>query len=203
MAPVPTQNDEQIFPPIAIIGRGCVLPGANTPDELWSRVLAGEDLLTSAPEGMWRIPHASVLCSPAAPSVDRTWSSRGGYVQGFADRFDPTGFALTKEELAGLDPLVLWVLHSAREALRSAGITPAASLRAGAVFGNLSYPVVLRSTRNRYGPGSRRSPTPDSRRRIRAIASCPDFPRTSWRKRWSYQPARSPWMPRVRPACMR
>ena len=138
---LPPPTDDQTFPPIAIIGRGCVLPGASSPDELWSRIIAGEDLLSTAPEGMWRIPSASVLCSPAAPSVDRTWSSRGGYVQGFAERFDPTGFALPADELRGLDPLVHWVLHSAREALRSAGITPTASLRAGAVFGNLSYPT--------------------------------------------------------------
>ena len=39
------------FEPIAIIGRACVLPGALSPQELWELVLAGKDVLGSAPAG--------------------------------------------------------------------------------------------------------------------------------------------------------
>ncbi|MFO0659213.1 MAG: beta-ketoacyl synthase N-terminal-like domain-containing protein, partial [Polyangiaceae bacterium] len=53
--------------------------------------------------------------------------------------FDPTGFALPADHILALDPLFQWVLHGAREALRSHGVE--GPLRtAGLVLGNLSFP---------------------------------------------------------------
>ncbi|MBW2418425.1 MAG: acyltransferase domain-containing protein [Deltaproteobacteria bacterium] len=129
------------FEPIAIIGRACVLPGAMSPRELWDLVLAGKDVLSSAPPGRWGIAAEHVLAaSPSAAScADRTWTDRGGYVQGFEEQFDPGGFAISAEEVARLDPLFQWVLHTAREALRDAGHA-ASRARVGAIFGNLSFP---------------------------------------------------------------
>ena len=100
--------------PIAIVGRGCVVPGALDPDTFWENIAASRCSLDPA--------------------------SGGGLVRDFDASFDATGFALDAEEVIRLDPLYQWVLHAARQALREAG--PAAARRPGAglVLGNLSYP---------------------------------------------------------------
>jgi acyl transferase domain-containing protein len=99
--------------PIAIVGRGCVLPGARDPDEFWANIVAGKSSL--APE------------------------AGGGIVRGFDPVFDPAGFAIDASEITRLDPLYLWVLHAARQALRESGQGVDLG-RAGLVLGNLSYP---------------------------------------------------------------
>ena len=128
------------FAPIAIVGRACLLPGANSPAELWRRVVSGDDLISGVPPDRWNIDPVDVLCAPGDDTTDRTSSDRGGYVSGFDDLFDPTGFAIPPDELVGLDPLVHWTLHTAREALRDAGHDGRDADRFGAVFGNLSFP---------------------------------------------------------------
>jgi acyl transferase domain-containing protein/3-hydroxymyristoyl/3-hydroxydecanoyl-(acyl carrier protein) dehydratase len=107
--------------PIAIVGRACVLPGALSPEALWEAVREGRDLLATVPDGRWRLPKAQAMCAPDAPAVDRSWSDRGGYVEGFESIWNPEGFAIPASELAGLDPLVHWLLHCARAALSEAG----------------------------------------------------------------------------------
>ncbi len=133
------------FGPIAIIGRACLLPGASSPEELWQAVVEGRDLITEVPSDRWGLAAEHVMCEGPADSVDRTWSARGGYVTDFADHFDPEGFAIPADELASLDPVALWTLHTARQALLDAGRTVAAQPGSeepaiGAVFGNLSFP---------------------------------------------------------------
>ncbi|MDC0680905.1 beta-ketoacyl synthase N-terminal-like domain-containing protein [Sorangium atrum] len=142
-----------MFEPIAIVGRGCVLPGALHPAALWDNVLAGRDLLSAAPDGRWRLSRERALAGPSVRGArdvrdaqDRAWSDRGGYVAGFDEHFrrvlarDPFPRpAGPPESLLALDPLFQWVLHAGREALREAG-HEGRSDRAGAVFGNLSFP---------------------------------------------------------------
>jgi acyl transferase domain-containing protein/3-hydroxymyristoyl/3-hydroxydecanoyl-(acyl carrier protein) dehydratase/1-acyl-sn-glycerol-3-phosphate acyltransferase len=102
------------------------------------------------------------------------WTDRGGYVQGFEQRFDASGFAIAEEELAGLDPLFKWVLHSAREALRDAG-HESSHARVGAIFGNLSFPSasmsryaesVWMAAQNDAAADSVLGPRPDARNRF-------------------------------------
>ncbi|HJU38659.1 MAG TPA: polyketide synthase, partial [Tahibacter sp.] len=128
---------EPRFEPVAIVGRACVLPGALSPAALWNAVVDGRDLVSRVPADRWRLSPEHALCAPDAPRPDRTWSDRGGYVDGFASVWNPDGFAVAAAELDGLDPLVHWTLHCAREALRE---TRAAG-RVGAIFGNLGFPT--------------------------------------------------------------
>ncbi len=123
--------------PIAIVGRACVLPGALSPEELWQAVIAGRDLSSSVPTGRWGLDPASVLCSADAPQPDHCWSDRGGFVRGFEQLWDPQGFDLPAAELDGLDPLIHWTLHCARESLGQIAARPA---RIGLVLGNLGFP---------------------------------------------------------------
>ena len=150
------------FAPIAIVGRACVLPGALSPAELWAAVADGRDLIGPVPPDRWQIDSSLALCPADRPDADRTWSDRGGYVQGFERIWNPAGFAIAADELAGLDPLVAWTLHCARAARRECKV--GVGTRTGAVFGNL----VFRRRRwrlSRAASGQAREP------RTRAIAS--------------------------------
>jgi 3-oxoacyl-(acyl-carrier-protein) synthase/3-hydroxymyristoyl/3-hydroxydecanoyl-(acyl carrier protein) dehydratase len=125
------------FAPIAIVGQGCVLPGALSPDELWRLAVEARVVIGPAPAGRWGIDPALVLATNPKDTRDRTLHDRGGYVQGFDKVFDPHGFAVSADQIAPLDPLFHWLLHAGREALRDVHFH---GEHAGVVIGNLSYP---------------------------------------------------------------
>ncbi|THA68698.1 beta keto-acyl synthase [Streptomyces sp. A0958] len=127
------------FEPIAVVGRGCVLPGALDPDTFWENIAAGRTSLAAAPAGRWRIPRRWVMGS-VDDHLDRTWTEVGGYVERFESVFDPGGLRIAPERISSLDPLFHWVLYGVRQALTEAnrvGPLP----RGGLVLGNLSYPT--------------------------------------------------------------
>ena len=131
------------FDPIAIVGQGCVLPGALSPAALWENVLEKRSEVRKVPPGRWGLDPAVVSGTPSS-AVDGTWSTAGGYVTGFDEVFDPSGFGLPEDELMALDPLVRWVCHAGREALRDAGFgapVEGDAGRFGLVLGNLSFPT--------------------------------------------------------------
>jgi 3-oxoacyl-(acyl-carrier-protein) synthase len=180
--------------PIAIVGRGCVLPGALDVDTYWTNLAASRISLGPVPHGRWRLPPAAVL----GDGADRAWTDIGGYLHGFAEVFDPTGQGMDAELLIGLDPVFQWVVHVARQALREAG-WDGPHPRAGLVLGNLSFPsagmaayaeqVWWRATGRRT-----RSAEPVLFR----VAGAPDRP-----PRWVWGGARSPWTLPARRRCMR
>lgn len=124
------------FEPIAIVGRSCILPGANDPDTFNERIRRGDDLITDAPAGRFRLGERAF----DEDGVDGAWSDRGGYVTGFEKVWDPTGFGeLDPLFLEQLDPVFKWTLHGVRQALRDAGAEGFAG-RSQLVMGNLSFP---------------------------------------------------------------
>jgi acyl transferase domain-containing protein/3-hydroxymyristoyl/3-hydroxydecanoyl-(acyl carrier protein) dehydratase len=123
------------FEPIAIVGRGCVFPGAFSPAELWSLIERNATAISECPEGRWRMPKDRVL----GDAAEHAWTDRGGYIAGFERIFNPRGFAISPEEIASHDVTVRWLLHTAREALREAGWERAPE-RSGAIFGLLGLP---------------------------------------------------------------
>lgn len=130
------------FSGIAIVGQGCVLPGALEPQTLWQAILRGEDLLSPVPERLWRASSARLL-KAARDGGEGCVTDRGGVVTGFEKVFDPRAYRLDPELIVQLDPLVQWLCHAGGQALTGAGIAPDHRLRArtGAIFGNLSYPT--------------------------------------------------------------
>jgi acyl transferase domain-containing protein/3-hydroxymyristoyl/3-hydroxydecanoyl-(acyl carrier protein) dehydratase len=100
--------------PIAVVGRGCVVPDAFDPETFWANIRSGR-------------------CS---------LSPGGGFVRDFDSHFDPGGFALAPDEIMRLDPIYRWVLHAARQALDEAGRTLGSNPGSGLVLGNLCYPSV-------------------------------------------------------------
>ena len=75
------------FTPVAVVGRGCVLPGALTPAELWSLVVEGRSAVSKVPADLWRV----------GPRADRgklaqeIASDTGGYVSGPGASTTPPG----------------------------------------------------------------------------------------------------------------
>lgn len=118
------------FDPIAIIGRGCVLPGALTPDALWEAVLESRNLLSAAPPGKWGVT--------AAEQAEMNF--RGGFVTGFEEVFDPSAFGLGDANAATLDPVFQWLLHAGQQAWTEAGQPKAKPRTIGVIAGNLGYP---------------------------------------------------------------
>lgn len=135
------------FSPIAIVGRSCLLPGANSPRALWSLVSRARSAITAVDDDRWRCRPSEISSAASfngSSRDDRCVSDRGGYVRGFDALWDPRGFAIPASELAGLDPLFHWVLYCAREALADAGDTRRGRVRrdrVAAIFGNLGFPT--------------------------------------------------------------
>ena len=120
--------------PIAVVGRGTVLPGALDTSTLWQRILSRDDLTGPSTRAMWGLSPAAVCDDPREPAA----CARGGYVSGFDRVWSPEGFSVGAEQLAALPEGWRWLLHATRQALREAGIeSPGA--RAGLVLGSLGY----------------------------------------------------------------
>ncbi|OSM07319.1 putative beta keto-acyl synthase [Magnetofaba australis IT-1] len=101
---------------------------------------AGEDLISDAPPGSWRLPPESLIKPGADLRGEGIWTQRGGYVRDFEKLFDPSGLAVPEERLRALDPVCQWSVQAARAALSEAvGVDPATQ-RVGLILGNLSYP---------------------------------------------------------------
>jgi len=120
---------------IAIVGRGCVLPGALDPAGLWTRVRQRDDLTGPSTQAMWGLHPADVCSDPREPSA----CARGGYVSGFDALWRPDGFAVAAERLATLPVGWKWLIHATREALNEASFGMDGGARAGLVVGTLGY----------------------------------------------------------------
>ncbi len=121
---------EPTFAPIAIVGRGCVLPGALTPDALWNAVLEGRNLITPASPGKWGV----------TDTEQQAMGYLGGFVTGFDEVFSAADHDLGAIDAADLDPLFQWLLHAGRDAWMDAGAPEVKRRKLGVIAGNLGYP---------------------------------------------------------------
>jgi acyl transferase domain-containing protein/3-hydroxymyristoyl/3-hydroxydecanoyl-(acyl carrier protein) dehydratase len=130
------------YSPIAIVGRACLLPQASSPTALWELVANKRSAITAVPAGRFGLDPDLVRGTPGN-AVDRTWSTRGGYVD--VDVRDLPDFP-GRKDVAALDPLFSWTLSTTHQALVDAGmgdgvLTGERASRAGFIFGNLSFPT--------------------------------------------------------------
>lgn len=104
--------------PIAITGIGCKLPGGiRTPAELWTKLLAGADLISETPPDRWNIDS---FFHPNRNVPGHTYAKWGGYVTEPAE-FDAAFFGLTPREANRIDPQQRWILETAWDAIQDAG----------------------------------------------------------------------------------
>lgn len=106
--------------PIAIIGLGCRLPGANNPESFWQLLRNGVDAITEVPKDRWDI---DAFYDPE-PGKPGKMSTRWGGFLNQVDQFDPSFFGISPREVERMDPQQRLLLEVAWEALENAGLAP-------------------------------------------------------------------------------
>jgi acyl transferase domain-containing protein/acyl-CoA synthetase (AMP-forming)/AMP-acid ligase II/acyl carrier protein len=127
------QKQETAREPVAIIGIGCRLPGANNADAFWQLLRDGIDAITEVPAERWDA-RAFYSADPVPPGKMNTrW---GGFLDQ-VDRFDAAFFGIAPREATHMDPQQRLLLEVAWEALEDAGQVPQrlAGTQAGVFIG--------------------------------------------------------------------
>lgn len=102
--------------PVAIIGLGMRLPGADGLDAFWGHLAAERSLISEVPADRWNA--AELMGDPA--KGNRTNSIWGGFVED-ADCFDAGFFGISPREAAWMDPQQRFALEMAWHAIEDAG----------------------------------------------------------------------------------
>jgi 8-amino-7-oxononanoate synthase len=106
--------------PIAIIGVGCRLPGANNPQEFWQLLCDGVDAITEVPKSRWDLDE---YYDPDPTQPHKMFTRWGGFLDRI-DQFDPLFFGIAPREVNSMDPQQRLMLETAWEALEDAGQIP-------------------------------------------------------------------------------
>ncbi|MGH6822449.1 MAG: type I polyketide synthase, partial [Methylocella sp.] len=107
---------------IAIIGRACRLPGANSAGELWDLLSAGRCTVSRIPPDRWPLER---LAHPRPKERGRSYSWAAGVLDDVWG-FDPAVFGISPREAEQMDPQQRLLLELTWEALEDAGIRPSA-----------------------------------------------------------------------------
>ena len=115
---------------VAIIGIGCILPGANNVGELWETLATGRDPKSTAADARWSSTNETTGVSRALPI--------GGFVSDY--RYDWRKHKLPPKQVAITDPLQFMMLEAAEQALADAGYDrrPYDAERVGVIIGSES-----------------------------------------------------------------
>ena len=105
---------------IAIIGRACRLPGANSAGELWDLLSAGRCTVSRIPPDRWPLER---LAHPRPKERGRSYSWAAGVLDDIWG-FDPAVFGISPREAEQMDPQQRLLLELTWEALEDAGIRP-------------------------------------------------------------------------------
>lgn len=101
---------------IAVIGMGCILPGAPNAERYWQLIASGQDPKTQAPTGRWR---TDLACEAGTRRPYRAANSLGGYITDFA--YDWQRHKVPPKQVQQADPLQFMLLDAAEQALNDAG----------------------------------------------------------------------------------
>ncbi|MDY0221195.1 MAG: SDR family NAD(P)-dependent oxidoreductase [Desulfobacterium sp.] len=104
-------NDE-----IAVVGMGCVLPGANSPEELWTSILERRYSIGEMPESRMR---RDLYYDPDRGAEDKSYTIIAGQVENFS--FDHERFGYTPEKAAKLSRSQQMLLSATYQAVETAG----------------------------------------------------------------------------------
>jgi acyl transferase domain-containing protein/phosphopantetheinyl transferase len=109
---------------VAIIGMGCVFPGAPDLETYWRNIETGVDAIADVPAARWD----PVYYDPDSDAADRFYCKRGGFVDGLI-AFDALGFGVMPVAARGAEPDQLVALEIASRALADAGYADRAFAR--------------------------------------------------------------------------
>ena len=107
--------------PVAIIGLGCRVPGADDPGSLWQLLSEGRDAVGPIPRERFDIEQ---FYDPDTERPGRIAVREAGFLRGGVDGFDTGLFGISPREARGMDPQQRLVLEVAWEALEHAGQAP-------------------------------------------------------------------------------
>ncbi|WP_417694849.1 SDR family NAD(P)-dependent oxidoreductase [Roseibium sp.] len=102
--------------PVAIVGLGLRLPGADNLDEFWDHLAAERSLIREVPADRWNA--GDLKGNPS--KGNKTNSIWGGFVED-ADCFDAAFFGISPREAAWMDPQQRFALEMAWHAIEDAG----------------------------------------------------------------------------------
>ena len=108
--------------PIAVVGMGCRVPGAESIDAFWQLLRNGVDAISTVPADRW---DADAYYDRDADAPGKTYSRLGGFL-GRVDQFDASFFGVAPREAIMLDPQQRLLLEVLWETLEQAAIPPAA-----------------------------------------------------------------------------
>ena len=103
--------------PIAIVGTGCVLPGALSVSEFEKMLAEGRSAIQAVLPERWSLERA---VDPTGPSSWHTVAGLGGFVEGFA--YDWRRHKVPPKQIAAANPLQFMLLEAADAALAGAGL---------------------------------------------------------------------------------
>ncbi|GAA0257817.1 hypothetical protein GCM10009527_062330 [Actinomadura nitritigenes] len=99
---------------IAIVGIGCVFPGARDADAYWANIVGGVDSVTEVPAERW---DPAIHYGPSEPG--KTPSKWGGFLPDVP--FDALAYGIPPSALGSIEPAQLLALEVAARALKDAG----------------------------------------------------------------------------------
>ncbi|MBB5868499.1 acyl transferase domain-containing protein [Allocatelliglobosispora scoriae] len=98
--------------PIAIVGMGLAVPGANSPEQFWEVLRDGPDLFVEAPAGRWR---TNAFAPGRVNVADKGYQPRIGMIADFQPH--PRLAAEGADRMRDLDFNALWLRHCLYQAL--------------------------------------------------------------------------------------
>ena len=185
---------------VAIIGMGCILPGAAHPTKFWELLTSGRDPKCATPAGRWR---ADLALEPGAYKPYRTPTTLGGYITDFA--YDWRRHKVPPKQVEEADPLQFMLLDAAEQALIDSGYDkkPFDRERVGVLVGTefgsdfstqlelgLKLPYLEKLFRELLAHAAWRATAPH-RSSLNTATRCSSIGRRSWTKAAVSAPVRS------------
>ena len=155
---------------IAVVAMAGRFPGAPDLDTFWDNLVNGRDAAGPVPRGRW-IAGPETMVSPD-PEPDRAYSDRACLIRDFS--FDPYGYDLDADLLAGLDPTHQLALDTAQKAYRACQTAPLSPHRVSTILAAIALPTEgsSRLTRQLMGEAGKASLEGGRKdNRIQALAS--------------------------------
>ncbi len=154
------QLEQAAREPIAVIGMGCRVPGADDVEGFWRLLRDGVDAISPVPADRWDI---DALYDPI-PMPGRIATRQGGFLRR-VDEFDPAFFGIAPREAQGMDPQQRLLLEVAWETLEHAAQAPdrLEHSRTGVSIGACEQRLRLSAAAKRRTPCSMPTSHPASR----------------------------------------
>ena len=124
--------------PVAIVGLGCRLPGAQSVADFWQLILDGRSAITEVPPDRWD-PDLFWDADKSAP--DKTYAKIGGFLRSF--KFNPRRFRIPPAAARSIDPVQQITLEAVADALEDAGLKAGPRDKSGKDFDRTSCAVIL------------------------------------------------------------